>query len=370
MKQISRRTVQDELAQFVRPNTAHGVFLFALDMGTYALAVAGVLFLPDLWMKVLASVLAGTKISNLATLAHDAAHGSLTRSARLNKLLAILSFMPGLFSYRLWLYDHHQLHHPKTNGAHRDSFTPLTLKEFRALPKWRQMAERLYRSPTLLGLGIYYIVERWWQVKFFPRAYMPKRIHASSWRHFAFLMVYLTAFLALLAAAPLYSATGTVTALLLGFVLPFFVWMTLISFTLYVQHTHPRIPWFRGRVDRGVVAPQEALTTHLTFPRALSWFMHHVYDHAVHHVNPGIPCYELPRAQAHLNALVGDRAISESFSFPWLFGVMSRCKLYDFERHCWTDFEGRPTSDRTVIDVEDAAELEDVALQPDLAQAS
>ncbi len=369
MKQISRREIQDELAQFVRPNTAHGVFLFALDMGTYAIAVAGVLFLPDLWMKVLASVLAGTKISNLATLAHDAAHGSLTRSARLNKLIAMLSFMPGLFSYRLWLYDHHQLHHPKTNGAHRDSFTPYSLEEFRALPKWRQRAERLYRSPTLLGLGIYYIVERWWQVKFFPRSYMPKRIHASSWRHFAFLMVYLTAFLALLAAAPLYSGTGTVTALLLGFVLPFFVWMTLISFTLYVQHTHPRIPWFRGRVDRNVVAPQEALTTQLTFPRALSWFMHHVYDHAVHHVNPGIPCYELPEAQARLNTMVGDRAVTERFSFPWLFDVMSRCKLYDFERHCWTDFEGRPTSDRTVIDP-DAPTLEDVALEPDLAQAS
>jgi hypothetical protein len=21
------------------------------------------------------------------------------------------------------------------------------------------------------------------------------------------------------------------------------------------------------------------------------------------------------------------------------------CKLYDFERHCWTDFEGNPTSE-------------------------
>ncbi len=105
MEQISRRAIQEELAQFVRPNTAHGVFLFALDMGTYIAAVAGVLFLPDLWMKILCSVLAGTKISNLSTLAHDAAHGSLTRSASVNRLIAILSFMPGLLSYRLWLYD-------------------------------------------------------------------------------------------------------------------------------------------------------------------------------------------------------------------------------------------------------------------------
>lgn len=371
MEQISRRAIQEELAQFVRPNTAQGVFLFALDLGTYVAAIAGVLFLPDLWMKILCSVLAGTKISNLSTIAHDAAHGSLTRSASLNRLIAILSFMPGLFSYRLWLYDHHQLHHPKTNGAHRDSFTPFSPEDFRALPKWRQLAERLYRSPTLLGLGIYYIVERWWQVKFFPRSNMPRRIHASAWRHFAFLIAYLVSFLALLALAPSYSDTGVVTALMLGFAVPFFVWMTLISLTLYVQHTHPRIPWFRGRVDRSTVAPQEALTVHLKFPGALSWFMHHVYDHAAHHVHPGIPCYRLPEAQAHLNALVGDRAISDSFSLSWLFSVMSRCKLYDFERHRWTDFDGRPTTGEIVrLPEDELAPVEIQEVEQGLAQAS
>lgn len=349
MDHVSRRTIQAELAPFTRSVTAHGVFLFLVDMGTYIAAITGVLFLPDLWMKVLCSVLAGVKISNLATLAHDAAHGSLTPSARLNKLIAILSFMPGLFSYRLWLYDHHQLHHPMTNGRHRDSFTPYSPAEFKALPKWRQWAERFYRAPHLLGLGVYYIVERWWQVKFFPRPYMPRRIHASAWRHFAFLIAYLTAFLVLLALAPSYSDTGAVTALVLGFGVPFYVWMTLISFTLYVQHTHPRIPWFDGAVDRGKVAPQEVLTVHLKFPSALSWFMHHVYDHAVHHVQPSIPCYRLPEAQARLNALVGADAVSETFSFRWLIDVMTRCKLYDFENHRWTDFDGSPTSGTTVI---------------------
>ncbi len=147
--------------------------------------------------------------------------------------------------------------------------------------------------------------------------------------------------------------------------------MTLMSVTLYVQHTHPRVPWFRGRVDRSTVAPQEAISVHLKFPAPLSWFMHHVYDHAAHHIHPGIPCYLLPEAQARLNGLVGDRAISDTFSLSWLFSVMTRCKLYDFENHRWTDFEGRPTTGKTVVLPDEVlAPTEVREVEPGLAQAS
>ncbi|MDB6119303.1 MAG: hypothetical protein JWO08_3084 [Verrucomicrobiaceae bacterium] len=31
---------------------------------------------------------------------------------------------------------------------------------------------------------------------------------------------------------------------------------------------------------------------------------------------------------------------------PWQYLELCRvCKLYDFERHCWTDFEGKTTSE-------------------------
>ncbi len=348
MNKLSRRSIQSELAPFVKSETWRGLLVFAIDLATYVAAVAGVLFLPDLWMKIVCGVVAGIKICNLVTVAHDAAHGSLTRSAALNRAIAIVGFTPGLFNYRLWLYDHHQLHHPMTNGSHRDSWKPYSKEEFDSFSKWRQWREMFYRMPNLVGLGIYYIEVRWLAVKLFPRGFMPRRIHASAWRYFAGLMVYLVAFLALLAAAPLYSSTGTVMALTLGFVVPFYVWLTLISFTLYVHHTHPRVPWFDRPVERRTVAPQEALTVHLRLPRQLSTFMHNVYDHSVHHLQPMIPCYRLPEAQARLIELLGDRVVSSTFTFGWFIDTMRRCKLYDFEKHCWVDFDGRPTSDITI----------------------
>ena len=47
------------LSRFARSSTLIGVTLFLLDFLQYAAAIAGVLLLPALWMKVVAAILAG-----------------------------------------------------------------------------------------------------------------------------------------------------------------------------------------------------------------------------------------------------------------------------------------------------------------------
>jgi omega-6 fatty acid desaturase (delta-12 desaturase) len=340
---LSRDTVKSALAGYTVPTTYIGLAHFFLDYTLYAAAIAGVLFLGPLWLKVGCGIVAGIKIANLGTLAHHAAHGNLVKSRRLNKVLGILSFMPGLFNYRLWLYDHHHIHHPYTNGRHRDSWVPLSKAEFDRLSRPRQLLERLYRSSWGLGFAPYMIVERWLKVKLMPGSFLPARFQASGWRHFAMLMVYAAAFIGLLAAAPLYSQTASVTAILLGFVVPFYVWMSMLSFTVYVQHTHARIPWFDGPVDRKTAIPQEVISLHLEFPKLINDLTHNVYVHAVHHVDVRIPFQQLPHAARRLNELVGPAAVVQRFSLGWIHETLKNCRLYDYEAHRWLDFDGRPT---------------------------
>jgi omega-6 fatty acid desaturase (delta-12 desaturase) len=38
------------------------------------------------------------------------------------------------------------------------------------------------------------------------------------------------------------------------------------------------------------------------------------------------------------------RIIVQPFSWGWYFKTAKACKLYDFSRECWTDFQGRMTS--------------------------
>ncbi len=339
----SRAEVQRALQEFLQPSLFWGLGLALADLAQYLAAIAGVLLLPALWMKIACSLFAGLKIANLATLGHDAAHESLTPSRRLNKILGIVVFLPGLTNWALWIYEHHYRHHPYTNGELTDTFTPLAKAEYDALPAWRRALKRLHRNSLGLGFGLYYICERWWQVKFFPRADVPARHRKPAWRHFALLIAYLAAFIAFLAAAPLYCATGSITALVLGFVVPFYVWMELMSGSLYFQHTNVAIPWFKGEIDRRAMPP-ETLTLHLSFPLWFSRYMHHVYDHGAHHVQPAIPCYRLYEAQQKLNSMVPEQVVSERFTFRLFWDTLRRCKLYDYERHQWLDFQGRPTA--------------------------
>ena len=48
----------------------------------------------------------------------------------------------------------------------RDDFAPLTLEEYRALPGWRKLLERVYRSP--FGVGVAYVFDFYCNYLLFP----------------------------------------------------------------------------------------------------------------------------------------------------------------------------------------------------------
>ncbi len=340
----SHRDLVLALSRYARTNTAKGVLLFASDYALFIGALAGVLFLPSLGLKIIASVIAGVKMANLATLGHDAAHNTLTSSRKLNRALGIASFMPCLFNYRLWIYDHHALHHPHTNGAHIDSYQPLSKAAYDALTPMQQRWHRFTRSGNPLAFGAYYIVQRWWQVKFMPRGFLPQALRAAAWQHTAFLVAYFAGFMALLLTAPSFAPVSAAAAVLLGFALPFFIFQGLLAFSLYINHTHPDIPWFNRTPALQDKLPSEAITLHLRFPHWFATLAHHFYDHPAHHAYPAIPCYELGKAQAHMNRMLGARALVLDFSLPALANIFRKCKLYDYQNHRWLDYAGRPTT--------------------------
>ena len=340
---LNRQEMTRALAEFRLPSTAIGLGYVISDIAIYLGALALVLFVDYLFIQVIASIVAGTKMAILGGVAHDAAHGNTTASPGLNKAIAIICFAPGLFNYILWLQDHHVMHHPHTNSDHPDTYTPFSKVEYDALPLWRRLAERFFRTP--FGLGFYYLFVRWPYAKIVPHAFMPRAIHRDAWRHFAWLMVYLLGFITLLALAPLYSPTSSLTAILLGFLLPLYVFNTMFCFTLYLQHTNLEIPWFKGDVSRIPGLAQEDLTPHVIFPAWYRALSHSSFEHMVHHINPRIPFYRAWQAQKKLDEILGERAVISHFSPAWFLKTMRTCRLYDFENHRWLDWDGSPLTD-------------------------
>lgn len=332
--------IRRELAQYAHRHSHRGILEFVTDIAIICVLFLIVLFAPMLWVKALASVALGFREAIVMVIAHDAAHGNTTPNKSLNKLIAVVGFLPSYFNYQLWLYDHNQTHHVRTNDAHPDLYRPFSKAEYDALPAWRQYLERLYRTP--LGLCLYYPFERFLQYKLFPNDNFPKAIHGAAWCHFALISAYAAAlFSFLVVIAPSIAHISSTQAVVLGMVIPFFVSTTTFTFTTYLQHTHPEIPWFKSDIDRRIVR-QEDITPNVVMPRWYNFVSHNIQEHTCHHVNSKIPYYNAGHAQKRLVELMGGQAVTTEFTFRWFLKCMRVCKLYDFENHRWIDWDGTP----------------------------
>jgi len=340
------RVLRDAMGAFARPSTATGLALVARDVVAYVAFVAVAVLAEPAGLRLAAGVMAGCAIAALFVLGHDAVHDSLTASPRLNRMLGFLLFAPSLHNPTLWRLVHNRLHHRFPNVRGLDAWSPLSPDEYRALPPLRRALERFHRCG--LGFAAYYLVHRWWRHKFYPHGPEVRPLGAAfvrkARRDFALVVLWLALFLAaLVALARAAPDPSPAMAVLFGFAIPYVVWNAIVGKTVYLHHTHPDVPWFRD--EREAAPGQEHLTVHVVYPRWYGWLSHEIMEHHAHHVHARIPCYRLHAAQARLRELLPD-AVVEPLTLRFLADTLRRCKLYDFDRRCWTDFEGRPTGGR------------------------
>jgi len=341
-----RKIIRSWLLPICRRNTALALGLAVLDCAALALLLTGVVRAPHIAAQLLCGTAAGFVIGRLFILAHDACHQSLTDHRRLNRFLGRLLILPSLTPYSLWDKGHNVVHHGYTNLRDFDFvWQPLTLAEYRALSPQRQCLQRIYRSGWVPWL--YYGVEIWWKRLFFPsRALMPTR-RPIFWIDSLVVAVLAAAWIAALALIASATGRSPVRLVLCGFVLPQLAWNAMIGFIVYVHHTHPRIAWFSDKASWARSQPFVSSTVHVRFRRfmGLDWgaAIHHINEHTAHHVDMTIPLYRLRGAQALLEQRISSIVVQE-FSWRWYFDTARRCKLYDYERDRWTDFDGRPSS--------------------------
>lgn len=337
-------------AGLYRKRIAWGALLFAFDFSTYLVLLAGVCVLPGTWLKLACAVATGTLVGRLFGLAHDAAHDNLTPSAWLNRWIARLAFAPALTPLTSWVANHHNCHHAHLRVRGKDSvWPPLSLAEYRARSGGGRLWYRFLRTPP--GMGFYWLFDYWWPILFFPPAARLGRRRPDFRRDRLFVCVFLASLwggmLALAHAAAGLEWAEPVTpaaALALGVGVPFFVWATVSGGIDFVTHTHPRVVWFADTSER-TYRDGVRNTPHIVLPFGLNRLMHNFFDHTAHHVDPRIPVYRLPAAQVELEAALPGETCVERFTPSYVLRLTRVCRLYDFERHCWLDYDGTPSTD-------------------------
>ena len=164
------------------------------------------------------------------------------------------------------------------------------------------------------------------------------------------------------------SATGAsvATSVLCGFVLPYAIWSTTFSMTVFLQHTHPQVRWYRDAAS----APPDALSVHVGIPHWINHMSHYGLEHPVHHVSAHIPHYRLKEAQAALASIAAPPVIAMRFTAANLRDVLTRCRVYDYDAHAWMDFDGSVTARPLERGTMRAASLPTGDLLPDQAVPS
>ena len=340
---ISRTQLIKELMAFATPSYKRGLFVVARDLLLYWALLAVIVFVPAFGWKVLASALLGLRMTSMYTLAHDASHSALVPGKRANWVIALLLGVPTFQNFRLWTHHHNQIHHPRTNGDHFDFYTPLSKAQYDALPAYRQWLERVYRSPNVLGLLLYWLIE-WIPGRLRPTASTPQKHRVLAWRYASLTVCFHACLLGALAWSSTFAPVTWLTAVTLGWVVPVLLHFLISSASLYLMHTHPKLPWFKGDIQRtGDYAP-ELCSIVLTTPDWFSKMVNNVYCHAAHHAVHRVPTYNLLDAQVRMNELLGNRLVVEPLSPALVLRTLRTCKLYDYDKHQWLDFAGNPSA--------------------------
>jgi omega-6 fatty acid desaturase (delta-12 desaturase) len=318
-------------------STARGLVSIAVDLAVWV-AVLALLARADVWWQVLGlEVLAAFAVAGLFILGHDAAHRALLDDDKLNGIAARVLMLPSLHVNEAWVLGHNRVHHGFTARQGMDFvWHPVTAEEYSALPTWKRLRHRLEWSA--IGSGAYYLREVWWNkmITFRPPANKAKAIRRDLWLIAGWAAAF-SAFTMWLG----WSSGGTVGAALWMWVkllvVPFYGFIHVIGWAVYVHHVGPDIPWWT-RDEWTRLRAQTESTTILRAPWVLNLVFHNIFIHVPHHVDTRIPWYHLPEAAAAIEAAMPDAIVDEPMRIGSYLSAAKQCKLYDFTTKQWSSY--------------------------------
>jgi omega-6 fatty acid desaturase (delta-12 desaturase) len=330
--------------------TVRGLTHFLAALGGYVVAFFATAAVPVWFAKIIGVLLIFFFLWRLAQIGHDAGHGSLTANPTLNRWLGRLAFLPSLVPFTTWVASHNALHHGFTNLRGKDPiWAPLSRAEFDALSWVRKALERSYR--TFLGVCLYSIVELWWKNLIFPTPCIRERIQhrlAGVLDRLAVVGVFVVQVGGLMAWRQYLVQTHglppePITLLIMAnVVVPLLLMNWVIGMVGFLHHTHPRIRWYADLSEWYRCRHDVSLAVHVVTPWPVDWLLGNALNHTAHHVDPGLPFPDLPARQQQLEQACGE--VIQRVRLADFRRLLATCKLYDYERHCWLDFQGNLTA--------------------------
>ncbi len=305
--------------------------LIGRDFALYGLVIWGLLSTNNPLLLVPLWIASGVIVAALFVLGHDAAHGALFASSRLNALFSRVTMLPSLHAVELWIYGHNRVHHGHTLKEGVDFvWHPLTVVQYGELGRFGRALHKIEWS--FFGAGTYYLRNVWWNkmMRFPPPARWRTKMRRDKALVIGFAVVVLGILLAL-------SGLGGIWLWVKIVVVPFLGFTQCIGWVVYVHHISPEIRWWKRREWNRFRGQVEG-TTILWGPPGFDLVFHSIMVHLPHHVDMGIPCYRLKLAASAIAESFPDYVEQRPIRLSDYRRATRTCKLYDFDAQTWLPY--------------------------------
>jgi omega-6 fatty acid desaturase (delta-12 desaturase) len=275
------------LARYRSPSPARSIIELVITAGPFVLLWFLMWAALDLgyWVCLLLAVPAAGFLVRLFMIQHDCGHGAFFHRRLANDWIGRTISVFTLTPYDFWRRTH-AVHHATSGNLDRrgtGDIDTLTVREYLALSRWRQLGYRIYRHPiTMFGLGPAFL--------FIIQHRLPVGLMRAGWQPWLSAMATNAAIAAIV-----------VTMIWLVGVLPFLlVQLPIILLAasvgvwlFYVQHQFEGTEWAPDSLwDLHEVALHGS--SYYDLPGVLRWFTANIGVHHVHHLCSRIPYYRLP----------------------------------------------------------------------------
>jgi omega-6 fatty acid desaturase (delta-12 desaturase) len=281
----ARTSLLESTRPYQQPDGRRATLQLLTSVAPYFALLASMWLLADIspWLALVLAVPAAGFFVRVYILFHDATHGSLFKSRRLNDAVGAVVGAITLTPFQAWRSSHAR-HHATSGDLDRrgrgDVWT-LTVAEYAASPLWRRIVYRFYRNPVvllILGTANVLILSRIGNRRSGPRdrrSIMLTNIGVAGVMAAGILLLGLPKYLLIqVSVYAIASAAG--------------VWL------FYVQHQYEGVYWARTARWDFINAAVEG-SSYYKLPRLLQFFSGNIGFHHVHHLNPRVPNYHLER---------------------------------------------------------------------------
>jgi omega-6 fatty acid desaturase (delta-12 desaturase) len=302
---------------YQKPSRARSIWQLVNTLIPYAATwvAAYYAFQFSFWLALPMIFINGGLMIRTFILFHDCGHQAFFKSKKANDIWGNIT---GVLTYTPYYYWHraHAKHHATSANLDKRGYGDvwmMTVDEYLKAPRKERLQYRLYRNPFVMFLlGPLFIT------------LVTHRLVRREARRREKLSVYGTNLGIFLLAIPMIFIMGwkaylTIQLLTVFFAHVFGIWL------FYVQHQFEGVYWSREDGWNFVEASLEGGSFY-ELPAVLRWFTGNIGYHHVHHLNPRIPNYNLPRCHTEIPALHEIRSVKLFSSLKSL-----RFRLWDEE---------------------------------------